>query len=221
MTLAADTRAVYDRWAPLYPPTAHNPLMRAEQHAMLQYWPDVHGRQALDLACGSGRYSRLLADAQAARVVAVDFCVPMLRQVSAASPVCGNMMQLPFARESFDVVISGLALAHASSLREWMAEVSRVLKPGGTLLYSDFHPEATLLGLPRAFKDQNDRTWLVPHQRFDLPSQREAAALEHLAIEVVHEVRVGTELREPFPNSGDFYHRWAGLPIVVVVRARK
>ena len=221
MTLAADTRAVYDRWAPLYPPTAHNPLMRAEQQAMLRYWPDVTGRQTLDLACGSGRYARLLADAPAAQVVAMDFCVPMLRQVTAASRVCGNMMQLPFARDSFDVVICGLALGHATGLREWMAEVSRVLRPGGTLLYSDFHPEAALQGFPRAFKDQNDRTWIVPHQRFDLAAQQQAAAQEHLAIEVVHEVRVGAELREPFPNSDDFYHRWTGLPIVVVVRARR
>jgi hypothetical protein len=37
----------------------------------------------------------------------------------------------------------------------------------------------------------------------------------------VHEVRVGVELREPFPKSEDFYRRWDGLPIVLVVRARK
>lgn len=221
MNLAAETRAVYDHWAPLYPPTAHNPLMRAEQRAMARHWPDVSGRRALDLACGSGRYSRLLADAQAAHVVAMDLCVPMLRQVTAAPRVCGNMMQLPFARESFDLVISGLALGHASGVREWMAEVSRVLRPGGILLYSDFHPEAALMGLPRTFKDKNERTWTVPHQRHDLASQQAAAAQENLAIEVVHEVRVGAELREPFPNSEDFYRRWAGLPIVLIVRARK
>ncbi len=37
--LTAETLAAYERWAPLYPPTAHNPLMRAEQHAMLDHWP--------------------------------------------------------------------------------------------------------------------------------------------------------------------------------------
>jgi ubiquinone/menaquinone biosynthesis C-methylase UbiE len=219
--LAAQTRAAYDRWAPLYPPTAHNPLMRVEQQVMLEHWPDVTGRRALDLACGTGRYSRLLAETRAAEVVAMDFCLPMLEQVSGAVRVCGSMMQLPFGHGSFDAVISGLALGHASAIRAWMAEISRVLRPGGTLLYSDFHPEAALMGLPRAFKDKDDRTWTVPHRRYDLASQQEAAAAAHLTIDIVRELRVGAELREPFANSEEFYRRWAGLPIVLVVRARK
>jgi ubiquinone/menaquinone biosynthesis C-methylase UbiE len=218
---AAETLAAYERWAPLYPPAAHNPLMRAEQCAMLEQWPAVEGRRALDLACGTGRYSRLLAQARATRIVALDFCLPMLRQVSAATRVCASMMQLPFADQSFDVVISGLALGHASNVYAWMTEVARVLVPGGTLLYSDFHPEAARAGLLRSFKDQGDHTWTVPHQRFELTSQKEAAAAANLAIEVVHEVRVGEQLRESFAKSEEFYSRWAGLPIVLVVKARK
>jgi malonyl-CoA O-methyltransferase len=219
--LNAETLAAYERWAPLYPPTAHNPLMRAEQQVMVELWPPVAGRRALDLACGSGRYSRLLTAAKAAEVVAMDFCVPMLRQVSAAARVCGSMMQLPFAAQAFDVVISGLALGHATDVRPWMAEVARVLTPGGTLLYSDFHPEAARAGLPRSFKDQNDRTWTVPHRGYDVASQREAASAAGLDVEVIREVRVGFELKELFPNSDAFYRRWNGLPIVLVVRARK
>jgi len=174
--LTAETLAAYERWAPLYPPTAHNPLMRAEQQAMVEHWPPVAGKRALDLACGTGRYSRMLAEAKAAQVVAMDFCVPMLRQVSAAARVCGSMMHLPFADEVFDVVISGLALGHAANIRTWMAEVARVLKSGGTLLYSDFHPGAARAGLPRSFKDQNDRTWTVPHREYDVASQKGAAS---------------------------------------------
>jgi ubiquinone/menaquinone biosynthesis C-methylase UbiE len=219
--LTAETLAAYERWAPLYPPTAHNPLMRAEQQAMVEHWPPVAGKSALDLACGTGRYSRLLAEAKAAQVVAMDFCVPMLRQVSAVARVCGSMMQIPFAGQAFDVVISGLALGHAANIDAWMAEVARVLKSGGTLLYSDFHPEAARAGLPRSFKDQNDRTWTVPHRGYDVASQRVAATAAGLAVEIVKEVRVGFELQEEFPKSNAFYRRWHGLPIVLVVRARK
>jgi len=74
------TLQAYERWAPIYPPVAHNPLMRAEQQAMLERLPALAGRRVLDLACGSGRYSRLLLEAHAGRVVALDFCIPMLRQ---------------------------------------------------------------------------------------------------------------------------------------------
>jgi malonyl-CoA O-methyltransferase len=219
--LSAETLAAYERWAPLYPPTAHNPLMRAEQQAMVEHWPQVAGKRALDLACGTGRYSRLLAEGGAAEVIAMDFCMPMLEQASVGARVCASMMQLPFSRESFDFVISGLALGHASSIHAWMAEVSRVLRPGGTLLYSDFHPGAVRIGLTRSFSDQQNRTWTVPHCTYDLASQTEAAAAVGLTINVIREIRVGVELRESFPKSEEFYRRWDGLSIALVVRARK
>src|ERR1700748_439160 len=65
--LNQSTLTAYERWAPLYPPVAHNPLMRVEQHAMLEAWPDMAGKRVLDLACGSGRYSNLLLEANAAQ----------------------------------------------------------------------------------------------------------------------------------------------------------
>jgi len=219
--LATATLEAYERWAPIYPPVAHNPLMRVEQQAMMEQWPDVAGRRALDLACGTGRYTRLLAEAKAADVIALDFCAPMLRQVSAASRVCASMMHLPFVSGAFDVVIAGLALGHATGVRGWMAEIARVLNKGGTLLYSDFHPEAARAGLTRSFKDKDDRTCTVPHRCYDIASQREAAAAAHLTIETVREIRVGVELQEGFPKSDEFYRRWHGLPIVLVMRARK
>ncbi len=221
MDVAAKTLAAYKRWAPLYPPVAHNPLMRAEQQAMQRLWPEVAGLRVLDLACGQGRYSRLLAEAQAAEVIALDFCVPMLMQCAHGSRVCASMMQLPFAADTFDVVISGLALGHASGVFEWMAEIARVLRAGGTLLYSDFHPDAARAGLIRSFKDVDDETCSVPHAEYPVTTQIEAAEAAGLRADAVHEVRVGIELHDSFANSEDFYRNWQGLPIVLVVRAHK
>jgi malonyl-CoA O-methyltransferase len=195
--------------------------MRAEQQAMLQHWPEVAGLRALDLACGTGRYSRLLAEAGAADLIALDFCVPMLMQVPNGSRVCASMMQLPFAAGTFDVVISGLALGHAADVSTWMAEIAGVLRDGGTLLYSDFHPDAARAGLTRSFKDIDDETCSVPHTQYPVSTQLDAAKAAGLRIETVHEVRVGIELCEPFPKGEAFYRNWQGLPIVLVVRARK
>jgi malonyl-CoA O-methyltransferase len=220
MNIAVETRTAYEHWAPLYPPVAHNPLMRAEQEAMLQFWPKVAGSRVLDLACGTGRYARLLAAADA-EVVALDFCLPMLKQVPTGSRVCASMMQLPLAAESFDAVISGLALAHATEIDLWMSEVARVLRKGGTLLYSDFHPDAARAGLTRSFKDVTDRSRSVPHADYPVALQLEAARRAGLQVDGVREVRVGKELRERFDGSEHFYQRWDGVPIVLVVRAHK
>jgi ubiquinone/menaquinone biosynthesis C-methylase UbiE len=215
------TREAYERWAPRYPPEPHNPLMRAEQEVMLEQCPDVGGCRVLDLGCGTGRYAQIFAKRGAALVVAMDFCMPMLGQVRSAQRVCASMMQLPFAASSFDVVVSGLAVGHAPDLSTWANEVARVLRPGGSLLYSDFHPDAARVGLTRSFRDEQQRSWTVPHFRHDLHSQLSALQATGLKVSAARQVRVGQELREPFENSESLYAEWHGLALVLVVRADK
>ncbi len=216
----AATLEAYERWAPSYPPTAHNPLMRVEQAAMLELWPETQGR-ALDLACGSGRYARLLEARGASDVVALDASTAMLCQVAGASRVRAAMMQLPFANDSFATVVCGLALGHAEDVERWMLEVARVLQPGGALLYSDFHPQAHRAGLVRSFKDGQGRTCTLPHRRFEVESQRQAAVAAGFTVVALRELRVGVELNEPFAGSDEFYERWHGLPLVLVMSARR
>jgi ubiquinone/menaquinone biosynthesis C-methylase UbiE len=215
------TLEAYERWAPLYPPVAHNPLMRAEQRSMLEVWPNVDGRRVLDLACGSGRYSHLLREANAGQVVALDFCPPMLEQVTAVGRVRASMMQLPFKSAVFDAVVSGLAVGHATDIWLWMSEVARVLRPEGNLVYSDFHADAVRAGMTRSFKDAADATWTVPHQVYDLSCQQDAMAAAGLTVDTVRELRMGIELNESFPGSEQIYREWHGVPVVLIVRACK
>ena len=116
--------------------------MAAEQRDMLA--PSARrsrARPLLDLACGTGRYARLLEQAGAQRVVGVDFSWAMLarryrqRECAATSP------RFRLLRAAFDVVVSGLALGHAADLARCARECARVLARDGVLVYSDFHPE--------------------------------------------------------------------------------
>ncbi len=213
------TQELYERWAECYPPVAHNPLMRAEEAAMRRLWPSLAGRRVLDLACGSGRYARLLAQAGAATVLALDRSWGMLRQVDGAQAIQASMMRLPFAGGTFDAVICGLAVGHAPDLEAWMREAARVLVPRGVLAYSDFHPQAAAAGHLRSFRDAQGGTHSVPHHPHALQAHRHAAASVGLTIEAVEEVRAGIELCEAFPGSADFYRRRHGLPVVLAIRA--
>lgn len=215
------TLDAYERWAPTYAPDPHNPLMRAEQGAMLALWPDVAGRRTLDLACGSGRYVKLLVEAGAGDVTAVDFSWSMLKRVAGCRRVQASMSRLPFAPAVFDVVVSGLAVGHAASIQGWMGEVGRVLDREGVLLYSDFHPDAARAGLPRSFKDEHGERHVVPHNSYEIQEQVKAATEAGLEVETIRELRAGIEINEPFAGSESFYRQWHGLPLVLVVRARK
>lgn len=212
------TLQLYDRWAESYPPVPHNPLMRAEQEAMQRLWPVMSGRRVLDLACGSGRYARLLAAAGAATVFALDQSWQMLRQVRGATAVRGSMIRLPFGSGSFDAVVCGLAVGHAPDLEAWMREVAQVLAPGGVLVYSDFHPQAAAAGHARRFRDSAGGIHSVPHRRHAIEAHRRAAAAAGMTVAALAEVRVGIELCEEFPGSAAFYRRWHGMPVVVALR---
>jgi SAM-dependent methyltransferase len=215
------TLEAYERWASTYPPIPHNPLMRAEQTAMLQHLPDIANRRALDLACGSGRYATLLDALRVAQVVSLDFSAAMLSQVHTGCRVRADMMRLPFTDAVFDVVTAGLAVGHAANLQTLMREIARVLAPGGTLLYSDFHPDAARAGMTRSFRDENGRSHVVPHNRHELAAHRSAVSAADLTLENMCELRVGFEFREAFDGSAEFYQRWHGLPLVLVAMARK
>jgi demethylmenaquinone methyltransferase/2-methoxy-6-polyprenyl-1,4-benzoquinol methylase len=102
-------------------------------------------RRVLDLGCGTGEFQRLAArhfpDAQ---VVGGDFTAAMLtrareigrrtRQNSRLSQVRANAHSLPFADESFDLVLNAFVARNLSDLDRAFQEMRRVLRPGGVLV---------------------------------------------------------------------------------------
>jgi malonyl-CoA O-methyltransferase len=155
------SRAAYALWAERYPAEAHNLLMQLEQDAMLDLLPDVSGQHVLDAAGGTGRYNRILT-ARGARVVGCDHSLEMLLRSDGL--VCGaDLEQLPFADQSFDGVVCGLAIGHVRSLEGILREFGRVLKPNGWLLVSDLHPFQTLRGAQRTFTGADGRRYAVEH----------------------------------------------------------
>jgi demethylmenaquinone methyltransferase/2-methoxy-6-polyprenyl-1,4-benzoquinol methylase len=102
------------------------------------------GERALDVACGTGDLVRLLS-AAGARVVGVDLTPAMLliaRHRPGASRgryLAGDIVDLPFAAEAFDLVTAGYALRNLPDLDGGLRELGRVLRPGGRLLALDFN----------------------------------------------------------------------------------
>lgn len=103
--------------------------------------------EVLDVACGSGESDRVLAAHCGCHVVGIDYSsanVARARQLTEdaglgdlARFVVGDAEHLPFQDGSFDVVISECALCTFPDLERSLAEVRRVLRPGGRVGISD------------------------------------------------------------------------------------
>jgi demethylmenaquinone methyltransferase/2-methoxy-6-polyprenyl-1,4-benzoquinol methylase len=104
------------------------------------------GERALDLACGTGDIAFEIAD-RGARVVGLDITERMIqlarrRSQSRAAFLIGDMMALPFPSASFDLVTTGYGIRNVPDIETALAEIHRVLRPGGRMLSLDFNRPA-------------------------------------------------------------------------------
>ncbi|RAI00119.1 SAM-dependent methyltransferase [Acuticoccus sediminis] len=105
----------------------------------------------LDVGCGEGRFCRKLA-AHGIAAVGLDPVPALLESARARHPdgpggagayLCGHAEALPFAASSFDLVVSYLTLIDIDDCAAAVAEMSRVLTPGGRLLVANLAPHFT------------------------------------------------------------------------------
>jgi len=111
---------------------------RAIELRIVTRWLGPDQGRALDLAAGNGEFAVQLA-LRGLRVIAVDIDVDALRGARDSDTqdikwIGGDATNLPFTDNSFDVVVCNSALEHVADEGRTVAEIRRVLKPGGRLI---------------------------------------------------------------------------------------
>ena len=118
---------------------------RSWKRCLVNALPDLPQPVCLDLACGTGDLTLLLADRYpGGDILGLDLTPSMLALARARVNrpqvrfQCGDMARTGLEPASVDLVTGGYALRHAGDLAEALTEVHRVLRPGGRADFLDF-----------------------------------------------------------------------------------
>lgn len=131
--------AAFSKAAPSYDRHAH--FQRQVVHRLLAQLPeDLFGCKVLDVGCGTGYFSKHLI-ARGAKVVCLDLSKKMLEQArfrcgDAAQYCLADAEAIPYSEGEFDYVVSSLALQWCADLTLPLAELHRVCKVGGQVVWS-------------------------------------------------------------------------------------
>jgi malonyl-CoA O-methyltransferase len=160
-SIILDPEPAFELWAEVYDDSP-NPIVQRSERAIIEKLPDLRGLRVADLACGTGRLLTQLFHFSPKTYVGVDLSNAMLQKGRFKEEVAGRLIQanlydLPLQSGSMDLVTFSLGLSYFRSLIRVVQEIQRVLKPGGRVLCTDFHPTASELGWKRSFKIQTDQ----------------------------------------------------------------
>jgi malonyl-CoA O-methyltransferase len=145
----------YDRWAPTYDSTP-NPLVALDRRVTRTVLGIRAGEAVLDAGCGTGAHLAAL-DGACRRAVGLDVSRGMLRVAQRAAPRAALVQadlnrEFPVRRAAFDLVLSALVSEHLADLRCFFGEAFAVLRRGGRLVFSAFHPELARAGIEANFQ---------------------------------------------------------------------
>ena len=111
---------------------------------VLQHLGDLNGRRVADLGCGKGRFARLVKQrSPGAKVFALDLAEAMLVHVpEGIHRAAATLTALPLATGSCDGAYATESLEHAIDIETAVAELCRIVKPGGRIVIIDKNKEA-------------------------------------------------------------------------------
>ncbi|MFI6770500.1 class I SAM-dependent methyltransferase [Streptomyces sp. NPDC050355] len=216
-----DAAKGYAAWSAIYD-SLPNSFIEVEElvvHALLDPLPPG---TALDAACGTGRQTRALTS-RGHRTIGVDQSPQMLDKARSNAPSAdyrvGRLESLPLEDDSVDLAVCSLALTHLSDPCTGIAELARVVRPGGRIILSDLHPFVVSLQGQCLFAEGPGRLAFV-RNHVHLPGRYLAAFRQAgLTVNDCHEPLFNGRLAPGgYEESVADAARaaWDGLPLVIV-----
>jgi ubiquinone/menaquinone biosynthesis C-methylase UbiE len=222
-------QAAYNIWSKNYDSQSDNLMLSLDEEVFSTLLNDIEVSNTIiaDIGCGTGRHWKKMFERKPKKLIGFDVSEGMLKMLEQKFPTAETYLLINdelslLPDESCDIVISTLTIAHIKNAGAAIAEWNRVLKPGGYLIITDYHPSALQNGAKRTFK-HNNKTISVKNYVHTLDSLKEITRQLRLQECRLLEKKIDESIK-PFyekKNALDVYEKWEGISIIYGMRLKK
>jgi ubiquinone/menaquinone biosynthesis C-methylase UbiE len=219
----------YDIWSESYDLQPGNLMLDLDEQifSALIEPIDLENKTVADIGCGTGRHWQKIYAKKPALVMGFDISAGMLHQLKYKYPNAqvqlANDNLLGTVADSFvDCLVTTLTIAHIKNVDEAIASWSRVLKNGGDLVITDFHPTSLANGGMRSFRHRGKRL-TVANYTHSLEKVKSIFTGYGLTVVRQKEVNVDEEVKPYYEsqNALSIYDRFIGIPIIYGLHLKK
>lgn len=143
-----DNKDFFEEYAKM-PRSREGLIAAGEWHQLKPLFPNLEGKNVLDLGCGYGWHCKYSVEKGAARVLGLDLSKKMIEEAKKRNMderieynVCG-IEDYEYPENAWDFVVSNLALHYIKDIEDIFQKVHRTLKPKGVFLFNIEHPVFT------------------------------------------------------------------------------
>jgi ubiquinone/menaquinone biosynthesis C-methylase UbiE len=219
----------YDLWASAYDDQPGNLMIDLDEEIFSSFLQNIElkGKIIADIGCGTGRHWKKILDKAPHQLIGYDVSVEMLKRLKEKYPeatthlLTDNLLH-GLENNSCDVLTSTLTVAHIENLESAFAEWDRVLKPGGEVVITDYHPELLAKGGKRTFKYRNK---IIAIQNFIHPIEKVKALARQLHWNEIRftEKKIDEAVKEYYENQYalSLYEKFKGTAVIYGIHFKK
>ncbi len=219
----------YDHWALSYDSQPGNLMLDLDEQLTAGLLGElaIESRTIADVGCGTGRHWEKILSRKPGRLLGFDVSAGMLGMLQKKYPLAETFLLTDnylqgLEDESCNVIISTLTIAHIGDIRNALQEWHRVVKPGGDIIITDYHPAALAKGAKRTFR-HNDELIAIRNYIHTIEHLTEIARQLHLEVIRFTERKIDESVKEYYENQHAIalFERFYGIPIIYGIHLKK
>jgi ubiquinone/menaquinone biosynthesis C-methylase UbiE len=218
-----DAQQAYQHWASSYDATP-NPLLALEERCLPITAEKFFDKDVVELGCGTGRWLKGLEALAPRSLTGVDFSEAMLSEAAnkcqiSTSLIHSDCSATPLPDNSADFILASFVVSYIQNLGAFSREAARILRPGGTIIISDLHPNTRSYGWRRTF-GAGDNLFEIETFDYNLSDLMNAMTTAGCRLEMLATPCFGEEETAIFRQAGklDKLHQVESLPVIYWAR---